>query len=42
VLSERGTWRESEVVGKWRLAENEFEGMILGKVGAWKGAIIPK
>jgi hypothetical protein len=42
VLSERGTWRESEVVGKWNYAENEFERMTLGKVGAWKGEIIPK
>jgi hypothetical protein len=37
VLSERGTWIESEVVGKWNLAENEFERMTLGKDGAWKG-----
>jgi hypothetical protein len=25
VLSERGTWRELEVVGQWNWAENEFE-----------------
>jgi hypothetical protein len=42
LLSERGTWRELEVVGWWNLAENEYEMMILGKVGERRREMVPK
>jgi hypothetical protein len=42
VLSEKETWRESDVLGLWNLAENEFERLTLEKAGAWKEGDYPK